>query len=71
MASLELFDHEAVPEWFSAEAKEVLVWAEEAWQRNTWPRCDYRELLELVIIYLGGSVPNFSFKLPGADHHAR
>ncbi|KAG0695971.1 hypothetical protein GWK47_026707 [Chionoecetes opilio] len=32
---------------------------------------DYREFLELGIIYLGGSVPGFSFKHPGAMHQAR
>ncbi|KAE9521836.1 hypothetical protein AGLY_017771 [Aphis glycines] len=36
------------------------------------PREDYRELLELTIIFLGG-VPSqgLSFKIPGAIHHAR
>ena len=32
---------------------------------------DYREFLELVVVSLGREVPNFKFKLPGADHHAR
>lgn len=35
------------------------------------PRDDYKELLELVIVFLGGTVPGFSFKIPGAFHHAR
>ena len=34
-------------------------------------RDDYREYLELVVIFLGGTVPNFTFKQPGAFHHAR
>lgn len=36
------------------------------------PREDYRELLELTIIFLGG-VPlrGISFRAPGAIHHAR
>ena len=34
-------------------------------------RHDFRELLELVIIYLGRSVPSFHFRKPGAFHHAR
>ena len=29
-------------------------------------RDDYKEYLELAIIFLGGTVPNFSFKRPGA-----
>ena len=53
------------------EAEDVLDWAQDQLQRNTWPREDYRELLELLIVSLGGTVPGFSFKMPGADHHAR
>lgn len=37
------------------------------------PRDDYRELLELTIIFLGNKLPKgeTSFKAPGATHHAR
>lgn len=36
------------------------------------PRDDYRELLELTVIFLGGKLPNnIRFKMPGAIHHAR
>ena len=36
------------------------------------PRDDYRELLELTIIFLGGSLSNgVVLKCPGAFHHAR
>ncbi|KAL4113207.1 hypothetical protein QTP88_016873 [Uroleucon formosanum] len=39
---------------------------------NMLPREDYRELLELTIIFLGGVPPRgLSFKIPGAIHHAR
>ena len=31
---------------------------------------DYKEYLELAIIFLGGIIPNFSFKRPGATHYA-
>lgn len=34
-------------------------------------RNDYREYLELVVIFLGGKVPRFTFKQPGAFHHTR
>ena len=39
--------------------------------KNTWPREDYRELLRLTIVTLGGVVPGFQFLQPGPDHHAR
>lgn len=35
------------------------------------PRDDYREFLKLVVIFLGGEVPNQKFSPPGALHHAR
>ena len=53
------------------DAKSALAWAQVELSKKTWPREDYRELLELMIVYLGGTVPDFSFKMPGADHHAR
>ena len=50
-------------------------------QQGTWDRKDYQELLELVVIYLGGvvnrirkksAVPiDVHIRKPGAVHHAR
>ena len=40
-------------------------------EKKSFPRDDYKELLQLAIISLGGEVPNFTFKLPGPGHHAR
>lgn len=35
-------------------------------------RRDYKELLQLVVTFLGGTVPNFNtFRIPGATSHAR
>ena len=69
--NLELFDYEAAPDWMSAEARSVLEWGEEHLIKVTWPREDYREFLMLVVVSLGGTIPNFKFRLPGPDHHAR
>ena len=68
---LELFNFRSLPGWMEEEAREVLKWAQLELERGTWPRCDYREFLELVVVSLGGTVAGFRFKLPGADHHAR
>ncbi len=43
---------------------------------NNLPRCDYKEMLELAKLFLGGCITrkkSFSYQLsrPGADHHAR
>ena len=56
--------------WIQEQAQKILAWANELSTR-TWPRNDYKEMLHLTIMYLGGNVPNFTFKCPGPDHHAR
>ena len=53
------------------EAKRVLEWAQNLLEKGTFPRCDYKEFLELVVVSLGGKVEGFTLKLPGPDHHAR
>ena len=70
-SSLNTFDYTSVPEWMEDQGKRVLVWAEQELQKKTWPRADYQELLQLLIICLGGEIQNFKFRLPGPDHHAR
>ena len=54
------------------EAKEALRWAEQSLHQNIFPRDDYRELNELIVVYLGGTVPGgFRPKRKGAMHEAR
>ena len=69
--SLTVLKLNSLPEWLQQEAKNVLSWALTEFSKNTWPRGDYKEMMELLIVFLGGSVENFKFRLPGADHHAR
>jgi hypothetical protein len=52
-------------------AIDVLDWALEMLAKKTFPRYDYKEFMELVVISLGGKMDGFMFKLPGPDHHAR
>ena len=52
-------------------ALDVRSWAEEMLANRTFPRDDYKEFMELVVVSLGGKVDGFTFKLPGPDHHAR
>ena len=68
---LHKIDFATAPEWVQEEAQKVLDWALKELAKDTWPRADYQELLELAIISLGGEVPGFKFRLPGPDHHAR
>lgn len=62
-------------------ASSVLEWAEDHLLKGSFGRDDYRELGELAVHYLGGTVvrprkrgqPSFGFTMrkPGALHHAR
>lgn len=68
-------------DWRHERATDVLTWAENHMELGTWPREDYRELLELTVIFLGGVVKRTqhgSFNIistpirkPGACHRAR
>ena len=49
----------------------ILEWAREHLLSQSFPRGDYKELVQLIIVWLGGAVKNFQFKQPGPDHHAR
>lgn len=56
------------------QASEVISWGEQCIDRDTFPREDYRELLELTLVFLTGDLPGkrrFQFRKPGALHHAR
>ena len=70
-SNLELFDYDSVPVWMAEEARQVMSWGMKELEKGTWPRADYKEFLQLTVICLGGSIEDFKFKLPGADHHAR
>ena len=70
--NLEKFDWEKWKGTFLEEqAKEVFTCCQSLYQRNTFPREDLRELLSLVIVWLGGDVEGFHFLYPGAMSHAR
>ena len=73
-ANMKLFNWEE----FSSEqfiidrAKQSLAWAEWHLTQGTFPRDDYRELNELIVVYLGGNIPGgFKPKRKGAMHDAR
>ena len=48
-------------DWRHQRATSVLSWADKHMQEATWPREDYRELLELVVMFLGGVVKRFRY----------
>ena len=69
---LELFNWEQWSGNFLAErAQQVLVYLQSLKENNTFPREDLKELLNLVLVWLGCQVDNFQFQYPGAMSHAR
>ena len=71
---MKLFDCEIYSDesFLIEKAEQSLAWAERNLQQKTFPRDDYRELNELIVIYLGGQVPGgFKPKRKGAMHEAR
>ena len=71
LSKLELTNFSSASVALQEAADKVLTWAKEQLAANTFPRDDYKEFMELVVVSLGGEVEGFSFKLPGPDHHAR
>ena len=69
--NLHTFDYNSEEQEITDHAQIVLNWALNILKESVFERGDYTELVELMIIWLGGHVHNFSFKVPGADHHAR
>ena len=68
---LDVPDFSQAPQRLKDLAEETLSWATKHLAKKTFPRDDYKEFMELVIISLGGKVEGFVFKLPGPYHHAR
>ena len=68
-------------DWLHQRGSEVLEWTVMHMQLATWPREDYRELIELTVIFLGRVVKQMQYgtlniiespiKNPGACHRAR
>ena len=54
-------------------AAEVLAWGLDMLARGKFERGDYKQLLILTVVWLGGKemVENFCFAMPGAHHFAR
>ena len=60
------------PVWLQELAVDLLVWAQNLYYRDIFPREDYAEFLAWVIWHLGGKVPAiWPLKMPGPDHQAR
>ena len=65
------FDYDNCPSFVAIEARKTLGFLTQCLEDKTFPREDYCELCQLAVVYLGGTVENFKFQLPGPVHHAR
>jgi hypothetical protein len=58
--------------FLARKATEDKHWTEDRLKKGTFPRDDYLELCELIVIYFGGRTGRkFFIRKPGAHHHAR
>ena len=72
--SMKLFDWQkyASNTFMIDKARQSLAWSLWHLEQGTFPRDDYRELNELIVVFLGGQVPaGFKPKMKGAMHEAR
>lgn len=66
-----------IPTYLQQQAEEILSFVDGILSSpSSLPRCDYKELLELSKVFLGGSISRkngykFQIQTPGAYHHAR
>ena len=47
--------------WLFRKGKEILEWCQKMMEEGVFSREDYRELVELIVTYLGGEVREHSF----------
>ena len=66
-----VMDRTDLPDWMVEEADKVLSWGLVALEEMEFFRGDYKECLQLAVLYLGGTVKNFRMRYPGADSNAR
>ena len=71
MQDLQKFDFRNCSEFVAKEAKNALIYLSQCLLDKSFSCGDYKELCELAILFLGGHVRNFKFKLPGPVHHTR
>ena len=57
-----LSDFSEAPHGLDEVAREMLTWARERLLQKTFPRDDYKEFMELVVISRGGEVEGFMLK---------
>lgn len=70
MKDLEELDPGELSEELRDLADSVIEWGTVILEEDTFPRSDYKELLELTLVYLGGVgvVPPFSLHRPGLSN---
>lgn len=60
-----MLDHSGLSNDLENLASSVIEWGTRILEEDVFPQSDYKELLELTLVYLGGVVYPFSFHKPG------
>jgi hypothetical protein len=60
-----MLDHSELSNDLENLASSVIEWGTRILEEDVFSRSDYKELLELSLVYLGGVVYPFSFHKPG------
>jgi hypothetical protein len=60
-----MLDHSELSNDLANLASSVIEWGTRILEEDVFSRSDYKELLELTLVYLGGVVYPFSFHKPG------
>jgi hypothetical protein len=60
-----MLDHSELSNDLENLASSVIEWGTRILEEDVFSRSDYKELLELTLVYLGGVVFPFSFHKPG------
>jgi hypothetical protein len=72
MAYTTMLEEESLHELLKNRREEMIIYLLNVLENGTHPREDYKELLQLPLLYLGGwSQKDFPFRAPGALHQAR
>lgn len=69
----ECLDYDELDPFMTSQVNEVKKWVENCLKNNVFPEEDYKELCELMAVYIRADLPNgrFAVRCSATDHHAR
>ena len=68
----QVMDYEKQDPFIVEQTNEVKQWVTKCLKENVFPREDYKELCELIAVFLSSDIPNeITIRCDGGDTHAR